>query len=189
MLYQWSNSQILSTLVVKGGNEILSFETQNEKATVYFKDNDIEKVVFKTNEIETEISKSERHEIVVGEGNSKRDVFHFLKPGGPAPQMRLGITKHIGKGTWSSLPHDFELNLEPDFEEVFFYLLEGGSKVAFQRGKGVWCNNDKVDDGWIVKDKTFSTVPMGYHPVVGEPGVQVAYIWVYLCKKPEWEKI
>ena len=26
-------------------------------------------------------------------------------------------------------------------------------------------------------------------PVVGEPGVHVSYIWVYLCKKPEWEKI
>ena len=92
-------------------------------------------------------------------------------------------------GTWSSLPHDFELRTEPGFEEVFFYLLEGETKVAIQRGNGIWFDNKRVDDAWIVKDLTFGTIPMGYHPIVAEPNVQVSYIWVYLCKKPEWEKI
>jgi len=30
---------------------------------------------------------------------------------------------------------------------------------------------------------------MGYHPVVGEPGVQISYVWVYLAKYPRWEKV
>ncbi|EKD47808.1 MAG: hypothetical protein ACD_65C00280G0003, partial [uncultured bacterium] len=106
-----------------------------------------------------------------------------------APMMRLGITKHCGLGTWSSLPHDFELNTEPDFEEVFFYLIEGGPKRGFQVGRGVWHDNSEVDGVWPIKDRTFSTVPMGYHPVVGEPHANVSYIWVYLVKKPHWEKI
>jgi 5-deoxy-D-glucuronate isomerase len=56
-------------------------------------------------------------------------------------------------------------------------------------GRGVWSDNTEVDSSWPVRDHTFSTIPMGYHPVVGEPGVQVSYVWVYLCKKPGWEKI
>jgi hypothetical protein len=30
---------------------------------------------------------------------------------------------------------------------------------------------------------------MGYHPVVGEPGVHISYVWVYLAKYPRWEKV
>jgi 5-deoxy-D-glucuronate isomerase len=103
--------------------------------------------------------------------------------------MRLGITRHRGTGTWSSLPHDFELNTEPGFEEVFFHLLSGESQRAIQIGRGVWSDNTDVDSSWPVRDHTFSTIPMGYHPVVGEPGVSVSYVWVYLCKKASWEKI
>jgi 5-deoxy-D-glucuronate isomerase len=189
MSYQWVNKKILNSLLVRGNHDKLIFESESEKATIKIYDNDIESVVFEHNNATFTIDKKERYHIVVGEGNSKRDVYHFLKPGGPAPMMRLGITKHIGEGTWSSLPHDFELNTEPGFEEVFFYLLQGKSQKAIQRGKGVWYTNEPVDDAWLVEDRTFGTVPMGYHPVVGEPSVHVSYIWVYLCKKPEWEKI
>ena len=189
MPYHWSNQKRLSTLEVSGEDNMLTFESGTEKAIVYMNNNDIEKVVYIINGKNNEIKKSERYHIVVGDGNSKRDVYHYLKPGGPAPQMRLGITKHCGASTWSSLPHDFELNTEPGFEEVFFYLIKGGTKTAIQRGNGVWFDNQSMDDAWIVKDQTFGTVPMGYHPVVAEPGVHVSYIWVYLCKKPEWEKI
>jgi len=189
MFYLWNNLKRLDTLIVNCENDILSVETKLEKALVYIKNNDIEKVVCQVGDIETEIRKNERHHIVVGEGNTQRDVYHYLKPGGPAPQLRLGITKHRGEGTWSSLPHEFELKTEPNFEEVFFYLLKGGTQQAIQRGKGVWYDYEKVNDCWIVKDRTFNTIPMGYHPIVGEPGVHVSYIWIYLCKKIEWEKI
>jgi 5-deoxy-D-glucuronate isomerase len=46
-----------------------------------------------------------------------------------------------------------------------------------------------VDASWLVRDRSFGTIPMGYHPVVGEPGVHVSYVWAYLVKKKEWEKI
>ncbi|HDH06708.1 MAG TPA: hypothetical protein ENH01_13590 [Nitrospirae bacterium] len=189
MSYDWNNKERLKTLKVGGKDDILIFETENEKAEVYLKNGDIDKVVCSAGRDRTVIGKDKMHHIVVGEGNSQRDVYHYLKPGGPAPFMRLGITKHCGKGTWSSLPHSFELNLETGFEEVFFYLLEGEPGRALQLGKGVWHDGSDVDDAWFVKDRTWSTVPMGYHPVVGEPGVSVSYIWVYLAKKKEWEKI
>ena len=68
-------------------------------------------------------------------------------------------------------------------------MIKGATKTSIQRGNGVWFDNQNIDDIWIVKDRTFGTVPMGYHPVVAEPGVHVSYVWVYLCKKSEWEKI
>lgn len=189
MLQAWSNKNRLKTLKVSGKDNILIFETEFEKAEVYIVDNDISKVICLSKGVETVIEKDQRHHIVVGEGNTQRDVYHYLKPAGPAPFLRLGITKHCGRGTWSSLPHSFELNTEKGFEEVFFYLLSGETKKAIQRGKGVWFDGTEVDDVWLVHDRSFSTVPMGYHPVVAEPGVQVMYIWAYLAKKKEWEKI
>lgn len=187
--YLWNNKKTLKTLTAKGEGDTLIFKTNTEKAEVYLKDGDIEKVIFSYKKAQTVIGKKQRHHIVVGEGNHKRDVYHYLKPNGPAPTMRLGITKHKGVGTWSSLPHDFELNTEPNFEEVFFYLLKGGSKRAIQVGRGVWYDNTNVDTVWPVKDYSFSTIPMGFHPVAGEPDVHVSYVWVYLAKKKEWEKI
>lgn len=189
MGYKWINDQKLEDLKGWGKDGILYFSTKNEKVEVYLKDNDINKIVYSYNNNQIIINKKDRHHIVVGEGNAKRDVFHYLKPNGPAPEMRLGITKHIGSGTWSSLPHDFELNTEPGFEEIFFYILKGGTQKGIQRGDGVWVDNTNINSCWSIEDETFGMVPMGYHPVVGEPSVTVSYIWIYLCKKPEWEKI
>ena len=189
MSYKWNNEKKLISLDCEGKEGVLNFTTESEKAIVYLNEGDIEKVIYKCSGEETVITKKDRFHIVVGEGNSQRDVYHYLKPKGPAPQMRLGITKHNGRGTWSSLPHDFELNTEPGFEEIFFYILEGGTQKAIQRGEGVWYDNSPVNDCWLVKNKTFGMVPMGYHPIVGEPDVSVSYVWVYICKKPEWEKI
>ncbi len=190
MGYEWINEVRLDTLSAYGEGDVLVFETKTEKAQVRLANGSIEKVIFSYNgETPVTITDSEAHAIVVGEGNAQRDVFHFLKPGGVAPTMRLGYTKHRGYGTWSSLPHDFELNTEPGFEEVFFYTLEGGPKKAIQVGRGVWFDNSPVDAVWPIKDSTFGTVPMGYHPVVGEPKVNVTYVWAYLAKKKSWEKI
>ena len=188
---KWNNFNNLETLKVDFNEkeDILTFYTDNEKAIVKIKDNDIESVEYTHNDISHIVKKDERKYLKIGESNFKRDVYHYLTPGSFAHHMRLGITKHVGKGTWSSLPHDFELNTEPGFEEVFFYLINGGSERAIQVGKGVWCDNSSVDGAWIVKDRTTSVVPMGYHPVAAEPNVHVSYIWVYLCKKTQWEKI
>ncbi|MFH1710668.1 MAG: 5-deoxy-glucuronate isomerase [bacterium] len=189
MSYPWCNKNSLLTLKVGGQNDILTFETDIEKAEVYIEKGDITKVICTANGKTSTLDKRQCHHIVVGQGNEQRDVYHFLKPKGPAPHLRLGITKHRGNGTWSSLPHPFELNPEVGFEEVFFHLLEGGPKRALQVGKGVWSNGAAVDEIWQVNDHCWSTIPMGYHPVVGEPGVHVSYIWAYLAKKKEWEKI
>ena len=136
-----------------------------------------------------EISEREAKTVTVGSGVCEREVIHFLTPGGASERLRLGITHHKVSGGWSSLPHDFELNTEPGFEEVFFHLLSGGTQKAAQFGRGVWCDGSVVDSVWSVSDRTFSTIPMGYHPVVGEPDVNVSYIWIYDCKYPRWEKI
>lgn len=188
-MYKWNNENKLQTLKVSGENDVLVFETGDEKAKVYIQNNDIAKVVCSYNGKETVINKSERAHLVPGEGNTQRDVYHYLKPGGPLPTLRLGITKHRGTGTWSSLPHQFELETEPGFEEVFFHLLQGKPERAIQLGRGVWADNSPVDEAWFVYDRSWSTIPMGYHPVVGEPGVEVSYIWAYLAKKPKWEKV
>ncbi len=188
-MYPWNNKNRLETLKVGGQEDILTFETKIEKAEVYLKDNDISKVVCFYQGKTTAIGKSERIYVTPGEGNTKRDVYHYLKPGGPLPTLRLGITRHQGVGSWSSLPHEFELRTERGFEEVFFYLLKGGSRRALQLGKGIWCDGSMVNEVWFVHDHSWSTIPMGYHPVVGEPGVEVSYIWAYLAKKKEWEKI
>lgn len=190
MAYDWSNVARLDTLKITGENDVLVFEAPGERAEVYLTDGLIDKVVFSVpGGSPVVIRASEAHALVVGSGNAERDVYHYLKPGGSAPTMRLGITVHRGEGTWSSLPHEFELHTEPGFEEIFFYILKGASGRGIQVGKGVWFDNAPVDTVWPIKNHTFGTVPMGYHPVVGEPGVHVSYVWAYLAKKKTWEKV
>ena len=189
MSSKWNNEKKLSTLRADFKDDVLIFEAGDEKAEVYLDGSNIKKVVYYNAGKKTVLDDKDCRAIVVGENNWQRDVYHYLKPKGPAPFMRLGITKHRGVATWSSLPHDFELNTEPGFEEIFFYILEGEPKKAVQVGKGVWFDNTPVDSAWLVGDKTFGVVPMGYHPVAGLPGVKVSYVWVYLAKKRKWEKV
>ena len=189
MSYSWSNNIKLDALCAHGSDGRIVFETQTEVAEVFFEENNIKRVVHKEKGVETIIESAEAKYLEVGHGNTKRYVHHYLMPGGPASELRIGITEHSSLGTWSSLPHDFELNLEEGFEEVFFYLLSGGKSRAIQLGEGLWCDGSRVNACWFVENNSFSTIPMGYHPVVGEPGVLVRYIWAYVCKKPEWEKI
>ena len=192
-MYQFCNSAPLMDLNAEGSGNQLVFSTPNERAVVVLSDAgtiaSVQHIDLSNGETRT-ILESECKHIVVGENNWQRDVYHYLKPN-PAHhlQMRLGLTVHRGDGTWSSLPHAFENTLEPGFEEVFFYLLKGGPKKAFQVGRGVWADNSQVDRVWPIQDRVFGVVPMGYHPVVGEPGVNVSYVWAYLVKSKHWEKI
>ena len=82
------------------------------------------------------------------------------------------------------------------FEEVFLYLLSGKTSCitkdisAIQIGRGMWQDGKRLGQAvWRVEDRDISAIPMGYHPVVGEPGVHVSYIWAYLAKHKNWEKI
>ena len=74
MSYQWANDKMLDLLDAQGSNNKLIFNTEMEKATVYIVDNDIESVNYEYNNQKFIIDKKKRHHIVVGEGNSKRDV-------------------------------------------------------------------------------------------------------------------
>jgi 5-deoxy-D-glucuronate isomerase len=115
--------------------------------------------------------------------------INYLKLGGAPPTMRLGLTVHRGNGTWSSLPHDFELNMNPGFKDVSFYMLNGATRRGVQVRKRVWFNNNSMDSVWSINDQTFGVVSMGYHPLVGEAGGHVAYTWEYLAKNKSWDKV
>ena len=182
----------------------LSVELKGDTYTIEYID---EKVVVEINTIDIHLSQYTKshagihkpkkravtaHHIVVGKANLKRDVYHFTKPGGLLPTLRCGLTVHKGANTWSSTPHPFEENPEPGFEEAFLYLLNDGifiRSTAIQLGRGMWYDGEFAFTQWQVHNRDISAIPMGYHPVVGEPGVKVAYIWAYLAKKDEWEKI
>lgn len=129
---------------------------------------------------------------IIGDANTKRKVEHYLTPN-IKTVMRLGLTTHIGNGTWSSLPHHFELNPERGFEEVFYYMLYGKTEDDVQRAiqikRGMLHNCIEIDTIEHVTPNTFSIIPMGYHAVCAEPGVNLSYVWCYLAKYPRWEKL
>lgn len=192
-MYPFNNKDNLPNLKSEGQEDVLIYRTQSEKATVYLNSQgDILNVLHNdlTTGETTIINHDQARYVVVGEGNHTRDVYHHLRPNKKSHlQLRLGLTIHRGKGTWSSLPHSFENFPQPGFEETFFYLLRGGTQRGVQIGRGQWCDGSEVDAVWRISDRTFSVIPLGYHPVVGEPDVEVRYIWAYLAKKKEWEKI
>ncbi len=170
---------------------LVSIDTKNEKIKIILKKNNIQKVFYSNSDqkIFREIKSSKFKTKIVGKKYFKRKVFHFLYPINEKYKLRVGITHHLDEGSWSSLPHKFENNLEKGFEEIFFYILKNKPYEAIQVGHGVWHDNKKVDRCWKVKDKTFEQIPMGYHPVVGLPKVRVNYIWAYIAKFKRWEKI
>lgn len=183
-MYKWSNKNRLKDLHVSSGKNILNFRYKNELVIVYLSNESISRVVHKIGKETTKLDKP--YKLSKGLGNTDRNVYHYLKPNGPSPELRLGITHHTAKGNWSSTPHPFELNPVKGFEEVFFYLIDGR---AIQIGRGLWQDNKKADEIWKAKDHTWATVPMGYHPIVGEPDSTVSYVWCYICKKKGWEKV
>ena len=179
----------LKDLKVKLYDDSYTIRYKHEQANIHIKDQKIDRIILSDEEQGYELAFNKAHHIVVGEGNLKRDVWHFSTPDGPLPTLRCGYTVHNGENTWSSTPHPFELKPELGFEEVFLYLLDGGQPAAIQVGGGLWENGEGIAEIWRVHDRDISAIPMGYHPVVGEPGVTVSYIWAYLAKKKEWEKI
>lgn len=188
--YQSAKGLSLATLQGKYSDDCVTFTARNESAVVTIQDGKIESVEHTFEGVSKKIQEPLK-KLKIGERNFKRTVDHFvIKNTNGEALMRLGQTFHVGDGgTWSSLPHDFENFPEEGFEELFFYILRGGSQRAIQVGKGLFHDGAPVDDAWIVSDREFSQVPMGYHPVGGEPDVVVSYIWCYLCTKSEWEKV
>ena len=187
----------LKDLKVELGENAYSITYKGEKAYFVLKNNfPIRAILTYINANEetdaAEIETENAHHIVVGKGNLKRDVWHFSTPDGPLPTLRCGYTVHTDANTWSSTPHGIELETEEGFEEVFLYLLSSDDRyyrAAIQTGTGQWQSGEYFKKIWRVEDRDISAIPMGYHPVVGEPGVHVSYIWAYLAKHKNWEKI
>ena len=182
----------LKDLKVELDDQVYVIKYKNEMASIWIKGDKPHTYRLTWNEDTASGQASKAHHIVVGKGNLKRDVWHFSTPDGPLPTLRCGYTVHNDANTWSSTPHPFEMNPKSGFEEVFLYLLSSGTweaGKAIQVGKGKWTDGDLVDSIWSVKDRDISAIPMGYHPVVGEPGVHVSYIWAYLAKKKSVEKL
>ena len=189
----------LPTLSYDANDSEVIFETVAERVVVTVPDVDryfdASNFVISHERVETGVGRrtfsgDEGQHLIVGEGNTARDVYHWVSsstglPGG----LRVGLTVHRGPGTQSSLPHDFELDLEIGFEEVFYYLISGGHRnQAVQVGLGLWHDGRRTDSVWSVSDKSFSVIPMGYHPVLSEPLTTVSYVWAYICKWSHWEK-
>ena len=174
-----------------GDDYVISYG--GERAVIFFDKDKPESFVLIDEDAGHSMKVEDSHHILVGEGNLKRDVWHFSTPDGPLPTLRCGYTVHSGANTWSSTPHPFELHPEEGFEEVFLYLNSRGDGEpgleAIQVGVGKWQDGEGVNKIWSVKNRDISAIPMGYHPVVGEPGVTVSYIWAYLAKNKNWEKI
>ena len=189
------NSRIISLPNINGFFDIkknlLRIKTKKETLEIYLNKNSIKKISYYNyqDKVIKKINPNKCKYKIIGKNEYKRKVIHFLLPGKKEFKLRVGLTEHLGTGTWSSLPHKFENKLEKNFEEFFFYIFKNKPLEAIQVGKGVWHNNKKVDTCWRVKDKTFHQIPMGYHPVVGLPKVKVMYIWAYLAKFKRWEKI
>ena len=126
---------------------------------------------------------------VKGKGITERDVWHFVTRE-HATALRAGLTVH--RSAFSSTPHDFELNLEPGFEEVFVFMMPDFTKGLLE-GQGVWPDGESVDAAWPIRNRSMAQVPMGLHRVAVLPESDgrlpwLAYVWCYLCTKPEWEK-
>lgn len=127
-----------------------------------------------------------RHILTIGDGICQRDVLHYTTAK-ECSRLRVGITIH--RGPFSSLPHEFEKYPEPGFEEAFYVITPGKGLLE---GEGLLGDNP-VDIGWPIRNGDLIQVPMGWHRVVSLPNENsvpnpMAYVWGYLCKRPEWEK-
>jgi len=125
----------------------------------------------------------------IGEGIAARDVYHYVSRG-RATALRAGLTIH--RSAFSSTPHEFEKSPTAGFEEAFYFLLPTGGKGILECA-GLWPSGVRVDAAYPVYHRQLAQVCMGWHRVVAmvdKDGVppQLAYIWAYICDRPEWEK-
>jgi hypothetical protein len=111
-----------------------------------------------------------------------RRVYEFIgKDSGL--DFRLGLTIHEARGTWSSEPHDFELealkSLKPmRFWEQFAYITDPPNEWGIQIRQG-FLNGEFMQDQQVIRDRDILSIPLGVHMVTAGPGVKLAYIWVY----------
>jgi len=136
------------------------------------------------------ISIDDARHFLKGSHIAARNVWHYVTRD-HATALRAGLTVH--RSAFSSTPHEFELDTEPGFEEVFYFLLPDGGKAILE-GQGLWPDGGDVDAAWPVRHRQLAQVPMGWHRVTALPRdadgnvPQVGYVWCYLCTSGRWEK-
>jgi hypothetical protein len=124
-------------------------------------------------------------DVTRGSGLTERRVIHYTNRS-THRRLRVGLTIH--QSVFSSLPHPFEKDPVPGFEEAF-YMVGGKTLVEMQGLMGT----DYVDTAVACRGGDLVAVPMGWHRVVALPDddgnpTPLAYIWAYLAKRTEWEK-
>lgn len=120
------------------------------------------------------------------EDGTRRYVYPLFND--PALPFRAGLTLHATRGTWSSLPHEFEardalLSRPASFYEQFAFITEEPWMGGVVKRNGFLFdpegNPEKVNDILNVRDRDIVSIPLGAHPVSGDPGVKIGYFWVY----------
>lgn len=120
-----------------------------------------------------------------------RDVYPIFND--PALSFRAGLTVHSARGTWSSLPHEFEreeiLTPRPmPFYEQFAYVTDppGGWGIQVRIGhhfqefaESRWDGHKFESAIEVIRDRDILDIPLGSHPVTGGPGMKLCYFWAY----------
>jgi len=88
--------------------------------------------------------------------------------------------RHIADLTVVVLDRDRHETL---LEETYYHRLRGGSGFAIQR---VYTDDGTLDEAVAVSDGDVVLVPRGYHPVAGDPRVDLYYLNVMAGPVREW---
>lgn len=151
------------------------------------------------NRYKPDFTKWDKGELADGTARYVYPIFNH-----PSLPFRAGLTLHATRGTWSSLPHEFEreeiLTPRPmPFYEKFAYVTEepGGWGIQTRIGhlfthKAYWDESevgprpdrdrgrDWVNDTVTIRDRDILDIPLGSHPVCFGPGVRGGYLWVFV---------
>lgn len=125
-------------------------------------------------------------DVTRGHGLTERRVVHYTDRS-THRRLRVGVTVH--QSVFSSLPHPFEKDPVPGFEEAFIIITPGKGLVEMEGIMGAI----PIDEAVPVRGGDLVAVPMGWHRVVALPNADgepwpMAYVWAFLSKRPEWEK-
>ena len=120
-----------------------------------------------------------------GSGSEERYIANILMESQPAESLL--VTEVVTPaGHWSSYPpHKHDLDDPPHetlLEETYYHRL-GGPGFALQR---VYTDDGELDEVVAVSDGDVVLVPRGYHPVAGDPRVDLYYLNVMAGPVREW---
>jgi 5-deoxy-glucuronate isomerase len=124
--------------------------------------------------------------ITRGAGSEERYIANILMENESAESLL--VTEVVTPaGHWSSYPpHKHDRDDPPHetlLEETYYHRLRGGSGFAIQR---VYTDDRTLDEAVAVSDGDVVLVPRGYHPVAGDPRVDLYYLNVMAGPIREW---